>query len=257
MIIHIVARIDGEVALSSFVRVGSRPVFQVNQHLMWSHVLTLCTIHEGLHHLDGQVGILAEASHVTAPTWFGYHINLRTQNHVQTHGTIFLGHGLAKLLYQLRITGSGDTYLAFLARPLAEILLATDVSAQGCSMTRVGREHDRNTQTGSLGILLHGVTPQSEEGWLCNTIVQDVSEVALLDVSLHIGTCTHLALPHGTLIVATRTDGPCVGLLAQFSLRVIYHMSIGWNGDVRMEHQSHFLFQRHLAYQVVYTILHR
>ena len=80
--------------------------------------------------------------------------------------------------------------------------------------------------------------------------------MALLDERLHIGSHTHLSLSHSTLIVATRTDRASVGLLAQSGLCIIDHLTICWHGDIGMEHQTNLLLQRHLAHQVVDTILH-
>ena len=78
VIVNIVTRINGEIALASFMRVSARPVLQVYQHLVRTYVFALCTIHESLHHLDGQVSILREATHVATPTRLGDDVNLRT-----------------------------------------------------------------------------------------------------------------------------------------------------------------------------------
>ena len=260
------ARIDEPAAGTVLVGTGAGPVLEVDQDFVRTDhaVLALGTIHKGLQHLGRQFGGLGEAAHVPAPAGLGHHVDLRAEDHMQTHGAVFLGDDSAEVLDEFRVTGGGDADLAFVARELGEILGAPYVGAGAGAVARVGREHDRNAQAGRLGDFLHAVGPFGELARRAGAVVQDVAEILLFDVGLGGSRAAHLSDGHGIGVLAARADRSGIAFFFRPGKQcfllvgevILDHAAFG-DGDVGMEHQAGFFFEGHLADQVGDAVFNR
>ena len=162
VILLVVSGIDQPTATATQVGPASWPVLKVYEYLSGTHMVSLCPLDQGGRHVCGQFRGFGEAAHVPAPPGLGDDIYLGSQEHVETYGTIFLGHYLSETAHHFRIPSGCDAHLALTVGYMGEILGTADVTSKLGAVPGVGGEHDRYAQTGSLGNLLHAIGPGRE-----------------------------------------------------------------------------------------------
>ena len=158
------------------------PVLEVDEDLAWADMVTLCSLNEGGCHLRCQFSRLGEAAHVAAPAGFSDDVDLGTEEHVKTHCAILFCHYLTETAHHLRVTAGSDAHLALAVGDMREILGAADMAAELGTVARVGGEHDGDAQARSFSNLLHAVGPVGELVRRGDAVVEDATEVLLLDV---------------------------------------------------------------------------
>ena len=264
MVFLVVAGIDQPAAGAVQMGTAAGPVLEVDQDLSGTDLLSLRSLDEGSGHLCRQFGRFREAAHVAAPPGLRDHVDLRAEEHVQAHGAVLFGHDLAEAAHHAGIAPCGDAHLALTVGNVGEILGAAHVTAQLGAVARVRGEHDGDAQAGAFCNLLHAVGPVGELLGCGDAIVENATEILLFDIGLGSGRPAHLAHRHGTGILPAGTDRTCVALFFRpaegFLLlvrEVILYFPALIDGDVGVEHQAHFLLQRHLADKVGDALVHR